>query len=115
MNSLENKNYLSALSLSLIIPDIGGKIEFPDHKSVGDRYEKWYNTFIFSYETSRIKGQLFNDCVLDGEVIYKLRCNIFHDGSTEIPLEFMEKHNINESINYKFTLTNKVNSSNFIW
>jgi len=27
----------------------------------------------------------------------------------------MKKNNINESINYKFTLTNKVNSSNVIW
>ena len=34
-NSLDNKNYLSALALTLTLPDICGKIAYPEIKGRG--------------------------------------------------------------------------------
>ena len=46
MSSLDHKNYLSALALTLTIPDICGKIAYPKitgEGAVGKRKAKWYN------------------------------------------------------------------------
>lgn len=46
--SLENKCYFSALSLTLMLPDICGMVEFPD-KSVAERYMGWYDKYLGDY------------------------------------------------------------------
>ncbi len=93
-SSLENKNYLSALSVALMIPDICRNQLGLKRKS---GYINWFNKYVFKKyydipskhylkkldkgigETYRIK---FN-----GNVCYALRCAILHTGSTVIEFE----------------------------
>ncbi|PEP49713.1 MULTISPECIES: hypothetical protein [Bacillus] len=106
MSSLDNKNYLSALALTLTLPDICGKIENPD-KGVRERYTKWYNEHIYKYEwPDEIKDlDKFN-----GDAVYKLRCNLLHDGSSDIREHMKKQHNQKESKNFVFELTDTMTS-----
>ncbi len=79
-NALENEVYLSALALSLTLPDICGKVEFPTIKSTKQRYIKWYDKHITAnnYPNDHDEALKFN-----GERCYKLRCSYLHAGEVE--------------------------------
>lgn len=112
-SSLENKNYLSALALTLTLPDICGKISYPEIQgrgSVRKRYERWYNEYIYPYELSPQDNDPFHEWVPDGFAIYKLRCSLFHDRSLDINQDVKRKKGLDDSRKYKFTLTNNVTS-----
>lgn len=72
-NSLQNKNWYSALVLSLILPDICGKLE-GNNKSSSERYPEWFNTYLGKKYDGFLSG---NDC-------YALRCAFLHEGSSNI-------------------------------
>ena len=78
--------YLAALITALTLPDICGKILYPDLRS-HDRYVKWFNRYIGDYEQSPLCkedpkwGEL---PYMDGESCFKLRCELLHEGSEDI-------------------------------
>ena len=113
--NLEIGNFLSALALALILPDICGKISYPNIKHGGKRYQKWYNEYIYPYERSPIEEDPHNEWVPDGYAIYKLRCNLFHDGSLNIDRDIKDNKEIEESDNYNFIITDSLNSNNLVW
>lgn len=76
-DSLKTSNWMSALTLSLTIPDIAGKIEYSSPK-VGDRYSKWFNKYISP--KYNVNGNIF----FSGEDCYALRCSFLHEGITNI-------------------------------
>ena len=43
--SIDQKNWYAALFMSLTLPDIAGKIEFPNDTS-GKRFSKWFDIYI---------------------------------------------------------------------
>jgi len=45
--SVANENWYGALIISLILPDICGKIEFPN-KSTGKRYSEWFDKYVLN-------------------------------------------------------------------
>lgn len=108
-SNLENKNYLSALALTLTLPDICGKISYPEDK-VGERYRKWYDKHIYPYELAPTEDNQLNEWIPNGLVIYKLRCNLLHDGSLDIDKEVKKEKGLEDSYNYKFRLTDKLSS-----
>lgn len=78
---LRNKCYFSALSMSLMLPDMCGMAEFPN-KQVAGRYISWYDTYIGNY----LKQERANEeePYLSGEIVYNLRNNFFHQGQPNI-------------------------------
>jgi hypothetical protein len=79
--ALENKAYLSALALALTLPDICGKIAYPEvsgKNAVKIRYEKWIDEYVYTWPSS------FEDGILlaKGKHIYALRCQFLHNGMT---------------------------------
>jgi hypothetical protein len=68
--SLDNKNYYSALVLSLIIPDICGKLEH-NNKNSSKRYPEWFDKYL---------GEQYKN-YFSGEDCYALRCSFLHEGS----------------------------------
>lgn len=80
--ALDNRLYFIALMSALTLPDICGKAEYPDEKYTGNRYKKWLNKYVNSrevgkYEYSAIRG-------LEADIIYKLRCNLLHQGTPNV-------------------------------
>lgn len=92
--ALNNKSYLSALALSLTLPDICGEIEYPHFKhkngkrNVGKQYATWFDNWANQYfadntgwtkDFTKAKKPYFT-----GEMCYSLRCSFLHDGNSNI-------------------------------
>ena len=89
--SLENGCYLVALMSALALPDICGKVEFPEmEKQTKQRYIKWYDEHIGQYEHD--PGDIEDVMPYpDGKMIYDLRCALFHSGN---PIVNLKKQNL---------------------
>lgn len=68
--SLESDNWYAALTLTLTLPDICGKISF-DHISGKQRYAEWFTKYVGDKYTPLLSGE---DC-------YALRCAFLHEGT----------------------------------
>lgn len=79
---MKEKLYLASLTLSLSLPDICGKAEYPNAK-VGERYMQWYDQYVGAYEKS---DSLYGADMpyLSGEVVYNLRNSLLHSGNPNI-------------------------------
>lgn len=90
--SLNSNNVLSALALSLTIPDICGQVEYGDEMEGGrnsrKRYERWFNEFVERYYADESGGiedyKLAESTYFTGEMCYQLRCSFLHDGNSDI-------------------------------
>lgn len=83
-NCMNAGMYLTALSLSLTLPDICGKAEYPDlGNNTKKRYIDWFDNFVNGYKKST--SPYAKDMpYLSGEVVYQLRCDLLHSGNPNI-------------------------------
>lgn len=68
--ALNNDLYLTALTATLTLPDVCGKVEFPSLKT-GERYKQWYAKYV-------------SDGNLPADMVYALRCSLLHEGNANI-------------------------------
>lgn len=68
--ALNNGLYLAALTATLTLPDVCGKVEFPSLKT-GERYKQWYAKYVL-------------DGNLPADMVYALRCSLLHEGNANI-------------------------------
>jgi hypothetical protein len=78
---LSDQNWYGALCLSLIMPDICGKIAYPK-LNTADRYKTWYNDYLAQYYSANISGTKV--IFLTASDCYALRCALLHTGSDNI-------------------------------
>jgi len=83
--AIESKNYYGALFIALTLPDICGKIEFPNMSSSEKRYIKWFDTYMSDKYTPQ--GAVF----LSGNDCYALRCSLLHEGKDDITGQLARK------------------------
>ena len=92
---LETGKYLSALYITLTLPDSLGKLVYPNASSNKERYIKW-----FDGNVRNVFGLLYTDkfyeksISFNGEICYQLRCNLLHESSNDI----YEKTEIDEFV-----------------
>lgn len=89
--SIAAQDWYGALSTALTIPDIAGKLEKPEEKSVGIRYKQWYRNWLQATYTgtgTAVGGHVF----LSDEDCYGLRCSYLHAGGGD--LERKAKHSL---------------------
>ena len=79
--ALDNNLYFVALNSALTLPDICGKVAFPEKRNK-ERYILWYDEEIGKYEKNPKDTE--NMPYLSGNVIYNLRCSILHEGNPNI-------------------------------
>lgn len=86
--SLQTSNWISALSMSLTIPDIAGKIEYP--MIMGrKRYIDWFDKYVaHKYRTE-------NELFLSGNDCYAFRCSLLHEGISDISHQQAKKRHDN--------------------
>lgn len=77
--ALNSEAYFSALALTLSLPDVCGKAEYPN-LSVGKRYIKWYDDYLGQYEAYEGAKNPY----LSGEVVYSLRNSFLHQVTPNI-------------------------------
>lgn len=82
--ALDNEAYFAALTLALTLPDICGKVQYPE-VGVTKRYISWYDEHIGKYEQCPSKHcKEVQMPYLSGEVIYNLRNSMLHQGTPNI-------------------------------
>lgn len=117
--SLEQKCYISALALALIIPDIGGAIEFPECKrkdkkgrefrNIKAQYSAWFEKWVQPPYVA-LKNSL-DDNLIDqknyftGEMCYSLRCQFLHEGNSNIRPYGRESGENGVKVEYVFELS----------
>ena len=96
-NCLKKECYFAALTMTLMLPYICGKAEYPLETSSHKRYKDWYQKHIGQYhkkfglsESKEFADQPY----LSDEVIYSLRCSFLHSGVTDIEGKITEKRNM---------------------
>lgn len=82
-NALNNNCLWAALSLSLSIPDICGKIKYPNDKP-SIRFIKWFDEYLGQFEKCPTKENEIEMPYLNGKLFYQLRCAFFHEGTNDI-------------------------------
>lgn len=86
--ALSNKQYYSALALSLTLPDMCGKIEYPNKDNGKKRYIDWYNQYLrkrFTCEGTKLPGgEKIEYTWMTAEELYALRCAFLHAGNFEV-------------------------------
>ena len=80
--ALDQDLFMVALATALTLPDICGKVEFPNANN-RKRYISWFDNEIASKKRndSRIKVDMPE---LEGSVVYSLRCSLLHEGNPNI-------------------------------
>lgn len=87
--NIKSKSFLSALMMALTVPDILGKLAYPDVEKVTERYIRWFDENVRNI----VFGYLYSNNPLDtdeaspkmnGTVCYTLRCKLFHEGINDI-------------------------------
>lgn len=113
-DTLDKECYLAALSLTLIIPDIWAKNDYPElYKSKGGNglaYAKWYDEKIAKSEGSSLGSDI--KLSLDGWSCWKLRCGLLHNWLIDV-----DKNLDDELFNYKFKFTitkNRISTGSII-
>ncbi|MEH7249774.1 hypothetical protein V7114_23690 [Neobacillus niacini] len=111
--ALTNKSYLSALALSLTLPDICGQIEYPDLKkkngerNIRKQYESWFDDWVNQYFADNTgwteDGYKANNPYFTGEMCYSLRCSFLHAGNTDIK-NWGDKEDADFHYSYEFEL-----------
>lgn len=103
--SLEDKNYLAALSLALTIPDVCSHVEYPNEKYVGKRYTDWYNKYVDVEFNGLYPQSNPNNLPIpprfSSDDCYELRCAVLHSGNTD-----MKTNKVNFN---RFKLFRKIN------
>lgn len=92
IKSINSECYLSALALSLTIPDICGQIEYPDmiyqdgrlkgRRKSKDQYIRWFDEYVKPYFFSDNKNAPKHQ--MDGKSCYALRCAYLHAGNYDL-------------------------------
>lgn len=88
---LDNKCYLAAIELSLTLPDICGKAEYPGEKTAL-RYKKWYQEYVGKDEKP---ASVYSQDMPypSSELIYGLRNQLFHQGTIDTEPEKVKDDN----------------------
>jgi hypothetical protein len=78
--SIDTENWHSALFVSLIVPDICSKLEYPS-VATNQRYPEWFDNYIADRYKDRLTGK---DC-------FALRCSCIHEGSNVIETQWIRE------------------------
>jgi len=83
---MQSHNWYAALTLTLTLPDIAGKVDTPAGGS-NARYAQWFDQYIKGKYTSEIGPEHMKHVFLSGNDCYALRCAYLHEGKSEILLQ----------------------------
>ena len=83
-----NHAYISALSLSLTLPNILSNIEY-GKVTFKNEYIQWFDDWVYKYyEHPKSENELINRGIeatkFDGNACYLLRCALLHSGNTDL-------------------------------
>lgn len=81
--AIQNENWYGALSTALMMPDICGRLEFPED-APKERYLKWYNKWVLDKYIGFLGPNRLKHIFFSGSDCYAFRCAYLHEGSSNI-------------------------------
>ena len=83
---LATQHLRCAVGMALTLPDICGKVEYPDEVQVRKRYADWCNQYLWNQGFITLSTSIDENAqhILFGDVCYKLRCAFLHSGNTDL-------------------------------
>lgn len=84
--ALNEEMYYSALALTLTLPDICGKAEYPKLKGNRKRYIKWYREYL--QDCFSVYGN-YTQYGFNEQKCWELRCSILHSGNIETEIKVL--------------------------
>ncbi len=82
--ALENDLFMVALTTALTLPDVCGKVAFPNEGNNKRRYISWFDTEITSKKYANQDDESCDMPRLNGSIVYSLRCSLLHEGNPNI-------------------------------
>jgi hypothetical protein len=82
--AIANRNWYSALYLSVTLPDICARLESENGKTNQKKYVHWYDTYLASKYQFKHPDELEPRVFLSGNDCYALRCSMLHEGTSEL-------------------------------
>nr|MBV6631350.1 hypothetical protein [Oceanococcus sp. HetDA_MAG_MS8] len=83
-SNIATGNWYSALFVALSLPDVCGKIEYPERHGSQRNYADWFNRFVADRYTHRVGAGAREVVFLSGNDCYALRCAYLHEGSDDV-------------------------------
>lgn len=90
---LDSGYYHAALALALTIPDICGRVEYPEYRieypeyrtKSSKRYVAWFNDHILVNYAKKFtpEGEV-SESYFNGDMCYSLRCKLLHEGNSHL-------------------------------
>lgn len=78
--ALEQGLYYCALSMALALPDICGKVKYPQERQ-SQRYQKWFNDYVTFIPNQVSHGEPIS---FNGFACWQLRCSFLHSGDFDL-------------------------------
>ena len=114
--ALEFDLYNCALALSLTLPDVCGKIEYPNEHSPSVRYKKWYVTYVKPLYTNLAEdasdGTMHEVIWINENECWSLRCAYLHAGNYDVDKTILQDLKLHahkrNGENYSHMIRNKI-------
>ena len=95
--ALDAQCYHCALALALTLPDICGRVAYPNMSSLEqrkERYEKWFDTYVATqyFCSSNLNLPQNKNVLINGYACYLLRCAYLHFGNFDLLSQNNEIH-----------------------
>ena len=93
--SLAGSHYFLSLFGALAIPDIAGALDSDNGEATGPKYAAWYDQWVPPRASELVRASMLPELrsvlgnlppgPMTGEVCYRFRCSLMHQGSTQNP------------------------------
>lgn len=123
--AVECECWIPALTTALIIPDIMGRIEFPDlvfkngKRRVGDQYKAWFKEHVehrYADQSGFDKKWKAINPYFSSDMCWQLRCAVLHQGTDDIDYEYHFEIEEDAAYSYAFELrSNACDSYGVTW
>src|SRR5687768_14320942 len=81
--AIADRNWYAALTLTLTLPDICGKVDTPELGS-NKRYAAWFDNYVGPTYKTQFAHEPTPHIFLSGNDCYALRCSFLHEGTSDI-------------------------------
>ena len=102
---LKNESYFPALALTFALISRCANAEYPNNNNDRHKFKTWFDKYITDTLTYGDENCQYGE--INGELIYQLRCSLFHEASINIDFKNDNKitHEVNKNLtNQTFTL-----------
>lgn len=118
--ALQANAQFSALAMTLALVAECAEVQYPEIKSDGEKFATWYDDWFNSHNCDESIKEKMDEYAqkreerrhteygklpqLNGELLYKLRCKLFHEASTDVEFYKLKDDGNKDITNFSFAI-----------